>query len=156
MNTTISEKFGLGPIGQVAYVVHDMAQALESYGAVFGPFESYKAELKDCTIRGEKADCTLHVATNNLGPIEVELIAVLEGHPPHKDHLLEHGEGLHHIRFDVEDIEKKLAAMVESGFEVIFYQEFSPEISFAYLESPAEMGGHIVELLQMPSPGEGS
>ena len=35
MNPTISEKFGLGPIGQVAYVVHDMEKALEAYGAAY-------------------------------------------------------------------------------------------------------------------------
>jgi len=150
MDSAISEKFGLGPIGQVAYVVHDMEQALKSYGALFGPFQAYEAPLKGCTIRGKKADCKLHVATNNIGPIEIELIAVLEGHPPHKDHLLENGEGLHHIRFDVEEIEDKIAKMEEAGFKVIFHQRYSPEITFAYLESPDEMGGHIVELLQMP------
>jgi len=41
--------------------------------------------------------------------------------------------------------------MVDEGFEVIFYKVYSPEISFAYLEAPAAMGGHVVELLQMPS-----
>ena len=152
MQSAISEKFGLGPIAQVAYVVHDMSQALESYGAIFGPFESYEAPLKGCTIKGQKADCKLHVATNNTGPIEIELIAVLEGHPPHKDHLLEHGEGLHHIRFDVEDIETKIEAMKDAWFSVIFHQRYSPEITFAYLQSPTETGSHVVELLQMPKP----
>ena len=150
MTSTISEKFGLGPIAQVAYVVHNMEKALETYGAVYGPFEHYTAKLEDCLIRGQSADCTLHVATNNTGPIEVELIAVLDGQPPHSDHLRDHGEGLHHVRFDVEDIDTKIAPMVEEGFEVIFYKVYSPEISFAYLEAPAAMGGHVVELLQMP------
>jgi len=151
MNQAISEKFGLGPIGQVAYVVHDMDKALKAYGAVYGPFESYTAKLEDCTIRGKQQDCTLAVATNNQGPIEIELIAVLDGHPPHKDHLLLHGEGLHHVRFDVEEIDEKIEKMVEEGFEVIFYKQYSPVISFAYLESPASMGGHVVELLRMPA-----
>jgi len=62
MTASISEKFGLGPIAQVAYVVNDMEKALETYGAVYGPFESYTAKLEDCTIRGKQADCTLHVA----------------------------------------------------------------------------------------------
>ena len=150
MTSAISEKFGLGPIAQVAYVVRDMAKALETYGAVYGPFEHYTAKLDDCLIRGKTADCTLHVATNNAGPIEVELIAVLDGHPPHSDHLRDHGEGLHHVRFDVEDIDAKIEPMVKEGFEVIFYKVYSPEISFAYLEAPAAMGGHVVELLQMP------
>ena len=105
MAIDIAARFGLGPIGQIAYVVNDMEEALARYGALYGPFEHYTAKLDECLIRGEVADCTLHVATNNEGPIEVELIAGLEGHPPHADHLREHGEGLHHVRFDVEDVE---------------------------------------------------
>ena len=151
MTLGISARFGLGPIGQVAYVVHDMEDALSRYGALYGPFEHYTAKLEGCLIRGEVADCTLHVATNNAGPIEVELIAVLEGLPPHADHLREHGEGLHHVRFDVSDVEAKMEEMSAEGFEVIFYKRYSPEISFAYLQVPEAMGGHVIELLHMPA-----
>jgi 4-hydroxyphenylpyruvate dioxygenase-like putative hemolysin len=150
MTQTISDKFGLGSIAQVAYVVNDMEKALEFYGALYGPFESYTAELQDCSIRGQRGDCTLHVATNNAGPVEVELIAVLDGQPPHSDHLRDHGEGLHHVRFNVIAIDEKIEAMEKSGFEVIFYKKYSPEIRFAYLQAPSEMGGHVVELLEMP------
>ena len=151
MAIDIAARFGLGPIGQIAYVVNDMEEALARYGALYGPFEHYTAKLDECLIRGEVADCTLHVATNNEGPIEVELIAVLEGHPPHADHLREHGEGLHHVRFDVEDVEAKMKEMGDAGFEVIFYKRYSPEISFAYLQAPQVMGGHVIELLHMPA-----
>ena len=151
MAIDIAARFGLGPIGQIAYVVNDMEEALARYGALYGPFEHYTAKLDECLIRGEVADCTLHVATNNEGPIEVELIAVLEGHPPHADHLREHGEGLHHVRFDVEDVEAKMKEMGDAGFEVIFYKRYSPEISFAYLQAPQEGGGHVIELLHMPA-----
>ena len=63
----------LGPIDQVSYVVADLERALPRYEALYGPFRLGETPLADCTIRGRSADCTLKVAVNNAGPIEVEL-----------------------------------------------------------------------------------
>jgi len=143
-------ELGLGPIDQVAYVVHDMEASRPRYEAMFGPFEVGVVALKECTIRGLTADCTLEIAVNRSGPIEIELIAVLEGDTSHSEHLRVHGEGLHHVRFRVDDLDAKLAAMRAAGFEVVFEKRLGPTIAFAYLETPRALGRSVVELLQMP------
>jgi hypothetical protein len=74
----------------------------------------------------------------------------VRGETPHSEHLREHGEGPHHVRFRVDGIESKIAEMEAAGYTNIFYKRFGPETAFSYLESPDEMGSKIVELLEMP------
>lgn len=150
MSGDMAGRFGLGTVDQVSFVVADMDRVLAHYEAVFGPFSVAEAPLPDCTIRGLTADCKLKVAVNNAGPCEIELIQVLEGEPPHAEHLRAHGEGLHHVRFRVQGLEAKLEELGEAGFETIFFKRFGPAIAFAYLETPAALGRSVIELLEMP------
>lgn len=150
MSSAGARDLGLGPIDQVAYVVEDLERALPHYEALYGPFEVGTSALADCTIRGALADCTLRLAVNRSGPIEIELIQVLDGDTCHAEHLREHGEGLHHVRFRIGDLEPKLAQLEAAGYRTVFQKRLSPTIAFAYLESPAETGGSVIELLQLP------
>ena len=144
-------RFGLPPIDQVAYVVESLDRALPRYEALFGPFERMDSPLTDVRYRGKRVDCRLGLAVNRSGPIEIELIEVLEGETPHSEHLRSHGEGLHHVRFRVSGLEAKLAEMERAGFETIFFKRFegAGNVAFAYVESPAEMGRHVIELLEL-------
>jgi catechol 2,3-dioxygenase-like lactoylglutathione lyase family enzyme len=146
-------RLGLGPIDQVSYVVADLERALPRYEAMFGPFQTGTSPLPDCTIRGRRADCVLKLAVNNAGPVEIELIEVLEGDTPHSEHLRAHGEGLHHVRFRVDDLDAKLPELETAGYRTVFEKRFGPNVAFAYLEAPEEIGGSLVELLQMPDAG---
>jgi methylmalonyl-CoA/ethylmalonyl-CoA epimerase len=148
----IGRRFGLGPIDQVAYVVESLERALPRYEALFGPFEVGESPLRDCRYRGRNVDCHLRLAVNRSSPVEIELIEVVGGEAPHSEHLERHGEGLHHVRFRVDDVDARCAALEEAGFETIFFKRFSPEVAFAYLEAPAELGGSVIELLQLPVP----
>jgi len=147
----VAAKLGLGPIDQVSYVVEDLERALPRYEALFGPFEVGESPLADCTIRGVQADCKLKLAVNNAGPVEIELIQVVEGDTSHSEHLRTHGEGLHHVRFRVQGLDEKLEELAREGFETVFYKRFGPTVGFAYLETPKEMGGSVIELLELPS-----
>src|SRR5258706_14953081 len=149
MSTDGLRDLGLGPIDQVAYVVEDLERALPRYEAMFGPFQAATYQMKDCTIRGQRGDCTLRLAVNNSGPIEIELIEVVAGETTHSEHLRQHGEGLHHVRFRVADLEPKVAALEAAGYRTVLAKRFGPTIAFAYLESPAEIGGSVIELFQM-------
>lgn len=146
----LGQRFGLGPIDQVSYVVENLDQALPHYEALFGPFRRADSPLEDCRYRGRRVDCRLRLAVNHAGPIEIELIQVAQGEAPHLEHLRAHGEGLHHVRFRVDDLEVKIAALEEAGFESIFYKRFGPGLAFAYLETPKAMGSSVIELLEMP------
>jgi catechol 2,3-dioxygenase-like lactoylglutathione lyase family enzyme len=138
----------LGPIDQVAYVVADLSEALPRYQALFGPFEVGESLLRDCTIRGRRADCRLKLAVNRTGPVEVELIQVVEGETPHSDHLRAHGEGLHHVRFRVDDLDAAIERLEREGFETLMHKRFGPRVAFAYLQRPAGSVG-VIELLEL-------
>ncbi len=145
-----ADRFGLGGIDQIGYVVADMAASMPHYEALFGPFDVYEALLEGASFRGRAIDCKLRIATNNSGPIEIELIEVMEGETPHSEHLREHGEGPQHVRFRVADVDAKIAELEAAGYVNVFFKRFGPDTAFSYLESPEAMGGKLVELLEMP------
>jgi 4-hydroxyphenylpyruvate dioxygenase-like putative hemolysin len=150
MNASNAGALGLGAIDQVAYVVEDLDAALPRYEQLFGAFEIMDSTLEDCTIRGEPSQCRLKLAMNRSGPIEIELIEVLEGETTHSEHLRAHGEGLHHVRFRVDELEPKVEELNAKGFVTLLYKRFGPGVAFAYLETPAELGSSVIELLEMP------
>lgn len=147
MDTTLD----LGPIDQVSYVVNDLERALPRYQALFGPFQVAEVELADCAIRGRRADCRLKLAVNHAGPVEIELIQVLEGDTPHSEHLKAHGEGLHHVRFRVQALDARVRELEAQGYATVFFKRLGPGVAFAYLETPPETGGSVIELLELPS-----
>ena len=143
-------RLGLGAADQIAYAVEDLERALPRYEALYGPFEVSEVALDDCEIDGAAASCKLKLAVNRAGPVEIELIEPLEGDPPHAWHLRDHGEGLHHVRFRTEDLDATMERLDAEGYRRIFYKRFGPGVAFAYLEAPAEIGGSVIELLEMP------
>ena len=87
--------------------------------------------------RGRKADVTLKLGFGRSGPLEIELIQVISGESPHSEVLEKHGEGIHHIRFKLDDIDPPLAKLRRLGFEVIWSHAI-PQVGarWAYLEGP--------------------
>jgi 4-hydroxyphenylpyruvate dioxygenase-like putative hemolysin len=150
MHPDLIADLGLGPIEQVAYVVEDMELAVQHYGALFGPFEVSENKMEGCSYRGRSEDVTLKMAVNHSSPVEIELLQPVEGASPLSEHLERHGEGLHHVRFRVQGIDEKLEELREKRFEPLLYKRFGPGLAFAYLETPPELGGHVIELLEMP------
>lgn len=151
MSPEAASRFGLGPIDQVSYVVRSLDEALPRYEALYGPFERGRSPLTGCRYRGREVACTLKLAVNHAGPVEIELIEVESGNAPHSEHLERHGEGLHHVRFRVTGIDARLAALQAEGFETIFYKRFGPGVAFAYVETPEALGGSVIELLELPA-----
>jgi hypothetical protein len=89
------------------------------------------------------------MAINNSAAVEIELIEVVAGETTHTEHLKKHGEGLHHVRFRVADLEGKVAELEAAGYRTVMQKRVGPTIAFAYLESPSEMGGSVIELFEM-------
>jgi hypothetical protein len=79
--------------------------------------------------------------------LEVELVQVVHGESPAKDHLATHGDGFHHVRFRVSDLKATQAAMERDGWVTTFAGD-SSGISFAYLEPPPAQEGPVIELIE--------
>jgi hypothetical protein len=99
--------------------------------------------------RREPSSTTLRLGFGRTGELEVELVEVVSGAWPTVDWLAEHGEGLHHLRYPVDDLAGSRTAMEGAGCAAIL-EGGTGGVSFAYLEVPM-LNGMVVELIQMPS-----
>ena len=149
-NPTIEQRFDLGSIDQISFAVANVDEAVPRYTAMFGgPFTVVDVPNMEVVIRGHPTTTSLKLAFGRTAEIEVELVEVLAGEWPTLDWLATHGEGLHHLRFPVADVDATRVQMEAAGFEVTVAGG-EGGVSFAYLESPL-MNGMTVELIHMPA-----
>ncbi|MDD5082074.1 MAG: VOC family protein [Dehalococcoidales bacterium] len=134
---------------QIGIVVKSIDETLQFYKNVFGfgPFEIREVSFPTATYYGKTAGYRGKRAFFNMGPIQIELIELIDGKTVHEDFLKEKGEGLHHIGFTVESLAEGKKNAEEAGLNVI--QSFTrPDGSgFAYLDSD-RTGGVMFELIQ--------
>jgi methylmalonyl-CoA/ethylmalonyl-CoA epimerase len=148
--STVAAGFGLGPIDQISFAVTSVEQSLPWYEALFGgPFTVRDVTLAPDTVtyRVAPADAVLRLAFGRTAGIEIELVEVRRGEAPSLEHLREHGDGLHHVRFPAADLDAKTAQLTQAGFEVIF-SGMTPRSRFAYVQAPASLGYTVIELIQ--------
>jgi methylmalonyl-CoA/ethylmalonyl-CoA epimerase len=113
---------------------------------VGGPFAVMDVPDLEVVVGGRPSSTSLRLgfgATGRSGDIEVELVEVVSGDWPTLGWLDEHGEGLHHVRYPVDDLVACRDEMVAAGFTVLLQE---PNDRFAYLESPL-LNGMAVELI---------
>lgn len=148
---SLQAEIGLPPVDQVGYVVRDLEKALATFGPMFGPFVTLDSPLEGTNYRGRPSDVTLRIAFGKSGPLEIELIQWVSGDSPHKEALDAGHEGVHHIRFRVDDLATFRSRLEEKGFGVVWSHSLpGTGIEWAYLEGPAAQGGAMVELYQNP------
>jgi methylmalonyl-CoA/ethylmalonyl-CoA epimerase len=138
-----------GSICQIGIVVNSVDETIKYYKEKFGfgPFEVRNVDYSDATYHGKKAGYRGKRGFFKLGPIEIELIELIDGKTVHDDWKKIHGEGIHHIGFQVENIEASKKAAEKAGFKIT--QGFTrPDGSgFAYLDND-KVGGTVFELIQ--------
>lgn len=142
----IMEPDSLCQIGIVVKSVDETVKYFqEAFG--FGPFEIKYVDYSDATYMGKKAGYRGKRGFFHLGPIEIELVELIDGQTIHEDFMKQHGEGLHHIGFEVKDLAAARKNAEKAGFKVT--QGFSRQdgSGFAYLDSD-KTGGVIMELIQ--------
>lgn len=152
-NTEQLMQLGLPPADQVGFVVRDLEQAMTAYGPLFGPFSTMDGSVTQARYRGRTEDAMLKLAFGRSGDLEIELIQWVSGHSPHREFIEKGREGMHHIRFRVEDADAWIARMEPLGYVAIWYKRWSADTTFAYLERSGDPT--LIEILQMPG-GPGS
>ncbi len=143
----MSPGFGLSAIDQISFAVASVDEAVPRYSAMFGgPFAVVDVPDLQITHRGHPTSATLRLALGRTGEIEVELVEVVSGDWPTAEWMNLHGEGLHHLRYPVTDLEATRAEMESAGFTVVLAGG-EAGISFAYLDCPL-LNAMTVELVQ--------
>lgn len=143
---TIMEPEKLCQIGIVVKSVDETVKYFqEAFG--FGPFEIRYVDYSDATYMGEKAGYKGKRGFFHLGPIEIELVELVSGRTIHEDFMKQHGEGLHHIGFEVKDLTAAKKNAEKAGFKVTQGFQRRDGSGFAYLDSD-KIGGVIMELIE--------
>ena len=146
--SALSANLSLPPVEQVSYVVGDLEATMAFYAPFFGPFsrEPYE-KVTGALYRGTPQDCELHIAYGKSGDLEIEFIQPVSGTGPHQEFLDQGREGIHHVRFRVEDCDAVITRLAPHGYGPIWYHDLGFG-KFAYLEHESQ-NGVLLELLEM-------
>jgi len=118
INQEIKDKLHLPDISQVGIVVRDMDKTIEYYEKVLGlgPFVRPEISYVEKFYYGKPVDSKWIMGFCSLGPVELELIQPLTDPTIYHDFLKEKDEGIHHLGFEVKDIDEKIALCEKMGF----------------------------------------
>jgi methylmalonyl-CoA/ethylmalonyl-CoA epimerase len=135
---------------QVGYVVRDLTAAEAWFRGTLGvPLWTRMENVTfgpECSHRGRPADYSAHLSLGYLGETQVELIEPLRGESLYSEFLERKGPGLHHLAFDVPDFEATVAALGESGLELLAVGAVGPGSRFAYFDCQAAQAS-VIEIL---------
>ena len=129
-----------GPVVQLAWVTDDLEATERLLREQFGvsawtrvPDVRFPPETT--TLRGEPVDLVLHVSLAYAGDLQLELIQPVTGPGIHREFLDQHGPGLHHLCFAVDDVGAACARAEAAGLPVLMRGSMMDgEIEFAYVD----------------------
>lgn len=137
----------LPPVAQIGFVVKDVEKAAEYYSCTYGwgPFEVFEWDLNGFTYRGRTQNGRLKIAIAYSGPVQIELIQPLEGETSQAEFLRKKGEGIQHLSFTVDSVDRMVADLDAIGMEPVFRHSMSWLAHACY---EAEPGGFLIELTE--------
>lgn len=137
-------------LDHIALVVKDIEKAVDFYSKAFAlDFEEIAEHAlpPDVITRGKPTPYTMKVTFAQMGPVRLEVVQVVEGECIYTEFLKEHGEGIHHLGFEVEDLEKEVANAEAQGLEMICHLKMVGIMAFAHFDADKTSGVRI-ELVQ--------
>jgi catechol 2,3-dioxygenase-like lactoylglutathione lyase family enzyme len=152
MPKTIAKKLKLPKLGQIGYVVKDVDKTVSYYRDTFGirPWMLLDERPTPCIEKGKEVHPLLRIALAYMGPVQVELIQVVEGESVHLTHPAESPWRIHHLGFMVQDIDKRLGACQKLGIDVLqrgTIRDIGFTVDYAYLDT-VQQAGVVMELIQ--------
>jgi len=130
----------LNKIEHLGIAVKSIAASAKMYEALLGK-PSYKTEIVD-----SEGVSTMFF---QIGDSKIELLEATNPESPIAKFIEKKGEGLHHIAYDVDDIEAELERLEAEGFELIHKspKDGADSKRIAFLH-PKSTGGVLVELCE--------
>lgn len=161
LSSSLPDGLQLKRLVQIGIVVADRDQTTRLLTSLFGigPFRLVewpdRAESK-YYYRGAEEHIRIRQAFVQLGDVEVELIQPLEGRSGYSDFLDQTGGGIHHVLFEVSDIDPVIQELAKSGVTVLQSGTgIRPGTRWVLLDT-REMLGFYVELRHRPGESDGT
>jgi len=118
-------------------------KSIDSMLAIYSRIGTF--EVRQTEVAGQKA----RIALLKAGDTSVEFLEPTSQDSSLAKFIAERGEGLHHIAFEVEDIEKTMEELKGRGFRFVYEHpadgKFGSRVNFMH---PKSVGGVLVELTQ--------
>ena len=148
--TLENSPFNIQNYHHVGVIVKDMEKTIEYLSSLgIGPFGmpngplyvevSFKGEL-----HGKPAEWKVKISNTKLGNAELELLQPSGGESALQEFLDNHGEGLHHLGYLVDDVPAEMDKLVKQGVKVLTSANLEGR-GFAYMDTGA-VGGIVTEI----------
>ncbi|MBS3772363.1 MAG: VOC family protein [Bacteroidales bacterium] len=137
-------------VTQIGLVVEDIEKTSKAYADLFGIETPQVSETDEYSktnahYKGEPTNARAKLAFIRLENITIEIIEPIGGPSTWQEFLDKHGEGVHHIAFQVEDMDETIAMLETKGGELVQRGDFTGG-SYSYVESQEKLKT-IIELL---------
>ena len=141
----------------VGIPVRDLDKSLADYNSMgiasFQPeFLIDSSRFAEYLVYGKIPDPVVktRAALGQMGPLGIELLQPVQGETVHKEFLESTGEGIGHVAYAVDDLEKETAKLVEKGFPIIL--SITPagwtRRSAVYIDTRSAFSSLITEFIQ--------
>jgi hypothetical protein len=133
---------------QICIVVKDIEKAAAKWAQLLNiPVpeirESHIEGNKDYTYRGEEVSCDLKVANIEMGNFVIELHQSIGGENSFKEFYDNHGNGVHHIGFEVGDKRDAIIEELENDGYEMRTVGYYPGSSWTIVDSEDDLGVNL-------------
>ena len=150
----MTEQQGLGTtvVTQIGIIVRDIEKTLDAYCQVFGLTERPSVSVTDpvekaeTELRGESTQARAKLAFLNMGQVQIELIEPFNGPSTWQEFLDQHGEGVHHIAFQVKGTDKVVQFLGDQGIPLVQQGQYTGGM-YSYMNSEPQLKV-MLELLE--------
>lgn len=147
------EKSPFSKVDHIGVIVRDMDAAIRHYQSLgIGPFEPLNLVSTERWVLGKPVapdSIKLKVRCVKMGSVNLELIEPGEGESLWKEYLATKGEGINHLAFLVDNIDREIAKMKATGIKVLYSSRFKNGGGAAYFDT-GRIGNVLIELVQWP------
>jgi catechol 2,3-dioxygenase-like lactoylglutathione lyase family enzyme len=152
MKKTDTKKSAFSQLHHISIVVRDIDAAVSFYESIgVGPFVDYPpmGEYVKIEVPDEDGFYNLKIKCAQIGAIQLQLVQPGQGDSLYKDYLENRGEGVYHLGFAVDNIERSEAGVKAMGLDVISKGRRTNGSGFSYLDT-VEKGGVTLLIRQNP------
>jgi catechol 2,3-dioxygenase-like lactoylglutathione lyase family enzyme len=152
MKPTELEKTPFSQLHHIAIVVKDINRAVEYFSSLgIGPFQAYPPmqDYVKVNVPDKEAFYALAIKQTQVGPVALQLIQPGEGKTIYKDFLERKGEGVFHLGFVVDDIDREETKLRTQGLEVLSSGRRADGSGFTYFDT-VDKAGIVLLIRQNP------
>lgn len=121
----------------VGIVVSNLEKAMDAYQATLGSdFSVFETTEENSSFSGSSAGFRLRFGIGTLGPTMVELIEPTAGTTYYSSYLAQHGPGLHHLAFSVQDLEAARNRLDAQGCRCLMSGSIQDLCEVSYYDVP--------------------